>query len=313
MLDVGSNTVHLLVMDAHYGAGPVPATSHKTQLLLAQSVDEDERISEGGVQRLIGAIDEAMEVARDARADDVVAFATSAIREARNGDEVLQRVRAATGVDLTVLAGTEEASLTFLAARRWFGWSAGRILLLDIGGGSLEIAAGTDEEPQVALSLPLGAGRLTRTRPMADPPTDSQVRGLEHHVRRELTALEPHREQLLPVDIAVATSKSFRTLARIGGAAPSQEGPLVPRRLRLRDLAGIRASVSSMTREEMLRLPAVSAARASQLLAAAVVAERSMATLGLEELVICPWALREGLILNRLDWLLANQSATSPP
>ena len=66
-----------------------------------------------------------------------------------------------TGVDLQVLSGEEEARLTFLAARRWFGWSAGKLLVLDIGGGSLEIAYGIDEEPDAAVSLPLGAGRLT--------------------------------------------------------------------------------------------------------------------------------------------------------
>ena len=76
--------------------------------------------------------------------------------------EVLERVRAETGVDLQVTSGEDEARLTFLAVRRWFGWSAGRLLVLDIGGGSLELAAGMDEDPDVALSLPLGAGRMTR-------------------------------------------------------------------------------------------------------------------------------------------------------
>ena len=87
---------------------------------------------------------------------------TSAIREAGNGIEVLKRVRAETGVELHVTSGEDEARLTFLAVRRWFGWSAGRLLVLDIGGGSLELAAGMDEDPDVALSLPLGAGRMTR-------------------------------------------------------------------------------------------------------------------------------------------------------
>src|SRR3712207_8544376 len=83
----------------------------------------------------------------------------SAIREARNGMEVLDRVRRQTGVTLQVTSGEEEARLTFLAVRRWYGWSAGRLLVLDIGGGSLELASGTDEDPEVALSVPLGAGR----------------------------------------------------------------------------------------------------------------------------------------------------------
>ena len=75
-----------------------------------------------------------------------------------------------TGVELQVLTGAEEARLTFLAARRWFGWSAGKLLVLDIGGGSLEIAYGIDEEPDAAASLPLGAGRLTAGWLPDDPP-----------------------------------------------------------------------------------------------------------------------------------------------
>ena len=100
-----------------------------------------------------------------------MAFATSAVREAGNSADVLDRVRAETGVDLQVLSGEDEARLTFLAVRRWYGWSAGRLLCLDIGGGSLELAVGMDEEPELAFSVPLGAGRLTRTRFRSDPPS----------------------------------------------------------------------------------------------------------------------------------------------
>ena len=306
VLDVGSNTIHLLVVDAHYGASPVPAATHKTRYTLSELLDKKERITDGGADHLIEAVREATHAARKAGVEDITGFATSALREARNGEQVLQDLRDATDVDLQVLEGEEEASLTFLAARRWFGWSAGRLLVLDIGGGSLEVATGDDEDPDIALSLPLGAGRLTRRMSSGDPPAPKAVRELEEYVRDKLTALEPHRERLEGPDLAVATSKSFRTLARIGGAAPSRDGPYVPRRLRFTDVAGIRASLASMTIEERLRLPAVSEHRAGQLLAAAIVAERTMAALALDEVSICPWALREGIILRRLDWLLTD-------
>lgn len=304
VLDVGSNTVHLLVVDAHHGASPTPTTSHKTPLMLAELLDEEGSITRSGAQRLLDAVASATQAAREAGVEDITAFATSALREAGNGEQVLRAVREESGVDLTVLPGDEEAALTFLAVRRWFGWSAGRLLVIDIGGGSLEVAAGPDEEPDIALSLPLGAGRLTRNLRAEDPPRPSQVRDLEDRVRSTLVTLDDHRDQLTLPDLAVATSKSFRTLARIGGAAPSRAGPFVPRSLRFTDLSGIRAMLSSMTLEERAELPGVSAQRAGQVLAAAVVAERTMATLGLDEVTICPWALREGVILRRLDWFL---------
>ena len=162
VLDVGSNTVHLLVVDAHHGAAPLPAHSHKVEMRLAEHIVDGERISDAGVDILVTFILGAQQVAEDFGVTETIAFATSAIREAANGDEVLREVRERTGIDLAVLSGDDEARLTFLAVRRWFGWSSGRLLVLDIGGGSLEVAVGSDEVPDVAVSLPLGAGRLTR-------------------------------------------------------------------------------------------------------------------------------------------------------
>ena len=170
VLDVGSNTVHLLVVDARPGARPLPAYSHKTELRLAEHLDDDGAISVAGTAALKRLIAEALEIGEDKGCQSVLAFATSAIRDATNGDAVLRGVSASTGVDLTVLSGEQEARLTFLAVRRWFGWSSRRLLVVDIGGGSLEIASGLDEDPDAALSVPLGAGRLTRNWFSADPP-----------------------------------------------------------------------------------------------------------------------------------------------
>ena len=160
VLDVGSNTVHLLVVDAHEGARPLPAHSDKSELRLAEHLTDDGRIDDAGRDRLIECVRHALEVAEDRGTEDLLAFATSALRDAPNGAEVLAAVRDATDVDLEVLAGDDEARLTFLAVRRWFGWSSGRLMVMDIGGGSLEMAAGIDEVPDAIASLPLGAGRL---------------------------------------------------------------------------------------------------------------------------------------------------------
>src|ERR1044072_6026789 len=162
VLDVGSNTVHLLVVDAYQGAAPLPAFSHKDELRLNAHLEDGNRLSELGARRLHAFVEDALRIAEDKGVEEVVAFATSAIRDAVNGEEVLGGTRDRSAIDIRVLSGGDEARLTFLAARRWFGWSSGRLLVLDIGGGSLEIAAGYDEDPDTALSLPLGAGRLTR-------------------------------------------------------------------------------------------------------------------------------------------------------
>ena len=170
VLDVGSNTVHLLVVDAHPGAQPSPQHSDKSELRLAEHIDKHGNLITKGADALLRAVADAREQASDLHCDDMLAFATSAVRDAKNSDKVLRRVAKETGVDLLVLSGEDEARLTFLAVRRWLGWSAGNLISLDIGGGSLELAAGSDEDPLVAQSLPLGAARLTREHFRADPP-----------------------------------------------------------------------------------------------------------------------------------------------
>src|SRR3954471_12532068 len=161
VLDIGSNTGHLLVVDAHRGAAPLPAYSHKEPLRLAEHL-EDGEITRGGIKALTQFVADAVVVAEDKGAQDMLGFATSAVRDARNSDAVLEHVAEETGVPIAVLPGDDEARLTFLAVRRWFGWSAGRLAVFDIGGGSLEIAGGPDEEPDVAWSIPIGAARLAR-------------------------------------------------------------------------------------------------------------------------------------------------------
>ncbi|MGN6090053.1 MAG: Ppx/GppA phosphatase family protein [Actinomycetales bacterium] len=303
VLDIGSNTVHLLVVDAHPGARPLPAFSHKSELRLAQQLDEDGSISKDGAQQLEAFVGEAMAMAGDQGCEEILAFATSAIREAPNGEAILTTVRKSTGAELEVLPGSDEARLTFLAVRRWYGWSAGRLLVLDIGGGSLELASGIDEEPDAVASMPLGAGRLTRDFFTADPPKSSEVKKLRKHVRTTIARdLRPF-STVGAADHAVATSKTFRQLARITGAAPSSEGVYAERALRLDELTEWVPKLLEMPASKRAQLPGVSSTRAAQLAAGAIVAEAAMELLGVEEAAICPWALREGLILRRLDWM----------
>ncbi|MGW4034455.1 Ppx/GppA phosphatase family protein [Streptomyces sp. NPDC004838] len=306
VLDVGSNTVHLLVVDAHPGARPLPAHSHKAELRLAELLDSDGAIGSAGVDRLVATIRRAVQAAEDQGCEEVISFATSAVRDATNADRVLARVSAETGVRLQVLTGAEEARLTFLAARRWFGWSAGRLLVIDIGGGSLEIAYGIDEEPDAAASLPLGAGRLTAAMLPGDPPDAEAVRALRRHVRAEIARTVGEFARFGKPDHIVATSKTFKQLARIAGAARESDGLYVQRELSRKSLQEWLPKLAEMTAEQRASLPGVSPGRARQLLAGAFVAEGAMDLFGAHILEICPWALREGMILRRLDHLPAD-------
>jgi exopolyphosphatase/guanosine-5'-triphosphate,3'-diphosphate pyrophosphatase len=307
VLDVGSNTVHLLVVDAHHGAHPWPAHSEKAVLRLAEQIGKDGALTKTGADALVKAAADAMTAAARLVTDDLLAFATSAVRDATNSAAVLSRVRSETGVRLQVLSGADEARMTFLAVRRWFGWSAGRLLVMDIGGGSLELAAGIDEDPDLAMSLPLGAGRLTRDRLNVDggssaPPPAHRVEELTEYVEEMLdSAVEKLSE--FGWDRPVATSKTFRSLARLAGAAPSAAGLWAPRRLHRDGLRQVLGFIRHIPPGELSGLEGVSARRAHQLLAGAVVAEATMRRLDIDAVDVCPWALREGVILRRLDQL----------
>ena len=186
VLDVGSNTVHLLLVDAHYGAAPIPASKHKAPLRLAEHTNAEGVIDQELIDALVAFIDHSQTIAEDQGATEIITFATSAIRSASNGEAIIDEIRRRTGIVIDVLTGEEEARLTFLAVRRWFGWSSGQLLVMDIGGGSLELATGPDEEPEVAISLPLGAGALTREFITDDPPSKSQIKVMRTFARAQI-------------------------------------------------------------------------------------------------------------------------------
>ena len=305
VLDIGSNTGHLLVVDAYRGAAPMPASSVKESLRLAEHLSKDGTVSDKGIDALTEFVGRALELAEVKGCEEIYSFATSAVRDAGNCDEVLAHVEKRTGAEIKVLPGEDEARLTFLAVRRWFGWSSGRLAVFDIGGGSLEIAGGDDESPDVAWSLPLGAGRLSREHFADGSPSDKALRKLRKQIRRDVAHEAGTLLRHGAPDHAVATSKTFRSLARICGAAPSSDGPFVRRVLPASELDEWVPKLLEMSVDDIADLPGVSSDRAHQVVAGALVASAVMDVFDLSELEICPWALREGVILDRLDQLSA--------
>lgn len=303
VIDVGSNTVHLLVVDAHPGASPVPYHSQRSLLRLMRYLDAAGAITAEGVAKIVTAIDEAVKAARDIGVDDLIVTATSAIREAPNGGEVLRLVAAQTGEMPQVLSGEDEARITMLAVRRWFGWSAGEILLFDIGGGSFEIAQGADEYPDVQASLPLGAGRATVQFIPEDPPGHPAVSALRKHARAEFTALKESlfAERPQP-QMVVGTSKTIRSLGRL---VAGSDNPATGRKrpLYYNDLKEWEPFLREMPSSVREYLPGVTPERGYQLMAGAVLLRTAMKVFGVRKLHISPWALREGIVLRYIDRL----------
>ena len=301
VLDVGSNTVHLQIVDTSPGARPNPTFNYKEELKLTQYISEDNLVSDEGIEKLRSSIKRAIEQSASVQTQELLPFATSALREASNGEEIINSINKDFKIDLQVLSGEEEAKLTFLAARRWFGWSSGRLLVIDIGGGSLEMAVGVDESPEIATSLPLGAARLTKDFLRGDPYTDKSIRALRDHIENKLEQILPSLVKHQDTDRAIATSKTFRTLARLSGDWFDGSG----KNITVESVRKISAKLSEMDESTRAKLPGVSENRASQIVAGAFVAESVMRNLDIKELEICPWALREGVVLKWMDWMEA--------
>jgi len=301
VLDVGSNTVHLQVVDTFPGARPNPTFNYKEELRLTQYITEENLISDEGIEKLRSSIKRAIEQSASVQTQELLPFATSALREASNGEKIISSINKDFHIDLQVLTGEEEAKLTFLAARRWFGWSSGRLLVIDIGGGSLEMAAGVDESPEIATSLPLGAARLTKDFLKGDPYTDKSLRALRDHIENKLEQILPSLVKHQESDRAIATSKTLRTLARLSGDWFDGTG----KNITVEAIRKISAKLSEMDESTRAKLPGVSENRASQIVAGSLVAESVMRNLDIRELEICPWALREGVVLKWMDWMEA--------
>jgi exopolyphosphatase/guanosine-5'-triphosphate,3'-diphosphate pyrophosphatase len=301
VLDVGSNTVHLQIVDTSPGARPNPTFNYKEELKLTQYISSDNLVSDEGIEKLRSSIKRAIEQSASVQTQELLPFATSALREAINGEEIINSINKDFKIDLQVLSGEEEAKLTFLAARRWFGWSSGRLLVIDIGGGLLEMAVGVDESPEIATSLPLGAARLTKNFLKGDPYTDKSIRALRDHIEDKLEQILPSLVKHQDSDRAIATSKTLRTLARLAGDWFDGNG----KNIKVEAIRKISAKLSEMDETSRAKLPGVSENRASQIVAGAFVAESVMRNLDIKELEICPWALREGVVLKWMDWMEA--------
>jgi exopolyphosphatase/guanosine-5'-triphosphate,3'-diphosphate pyrophosphatase len=303
VLDIGSNTVHLLVANARAGGRPTARTSDRTVLRLMRYLTPDGAISDEGVDALVAAVTRARERAESEGVDELLATATSAVRDAANGADVIARVEAALGQPLQVLGGETEARYTFLAVRRWFGWSAGQILLFDIGGGSLEVAGGGDELPDLAESVPLGAGRMTVEFLPDDPPRTTDIDALREHAASVLAPVAGRFAALPRPEHVVGSSKAIRSLAKLAGfPVPGWSGieRMVLPRAALKDWIPRLARIPAEARQE---LPGITPDRTFQIVAGAVVLHQAMKAMDVDELEVSPWALREGVLLRYIESL----------
>ncbi|MGV0741565.1 Ppx/GppA phosphatase family protein [Mycolicibacterium sp. XJ870] len=303
VLDVGSNAAQLQVVDAFAGAPPLPIRAVKIPTRLGEEASIEGAIGQSGMDRIVAAVRHAIDSAHALNVDQLYPFVTAAIRDCANRDEVLELVASETGTRLRFLTGEQEARLTYFAVRSWYGWQAGRLLNIDIGGGSMELAFGRDAAPELAVSLPLGAGRVSTAFLRPDPPSKAQVKDLRRHVRQQVREVANRVQWEGTPRRVVATSKTFKQLARFGGAACGRKGPFVRRVVSRSQVGALIRELMAVSAQERAQFRGVKPARAWQVLGGAVVAFETMRCLGIDQAEVSPWALREGIMLEYLTSL----------
>jgi exopolyphosphatase / guanosine-5'-triphosphate,3'-diphosphate pyrophosphatase len=297
-IDVGSNSIHMIVVEPEAGGGYRVLGKEREMVRLGRTGLGRGSLSEAAMRDGLEALVKMTSLAALKGAERVVAVATSAVREAANGEEFLARVRAQTGLKVRLLDGAEEGRLVFRAVREVADLGDGLGAVVDVGGGSTEWIATRAGRLARVVSLPLGSLRCA-AKLEGDPPRQRSLLRLRRGARERLEA----EVREVPVERLVATSGTAVCCADLvdlwsprgfrGAAAGLRE-------VKAKDLTRVVEQLAAMPRREIAALPPVGEPRAESLLAGAVLLAELVGHAGADRLLVSDRALREGLVLAAL-------------
>ena len=308
-LDLGSNSFHLLVADAHPDGTFEPLVREKEVLRLADHVSRQGRIGPEAAAEAVEVVGRFRNLAESVDAHEIVACATSALREAEDSAAVVDRIEREAGVRVEVISGKEEARLIFAAVRASVVVDPAPALALDLGGGSLELMIGDQLGLEWSKSVKLGVGRLSAELVRDDPPTGADRRRLARRVSSVLAPIAIEVESLSP-EMLIGSSGTLCALVRMAAARRTGTVPPSVNQLKVRrkDLLAVHEQIFQLRAADRQKLPGVDARRADLLPAGSMLLTTAMELFGLDELVGCEWALREGIVLDAIghhtkaDW-----------
>jgi exopolyphosphatase/guanosine-5'-triphosphate,3'-diphosphate pyrophosphatase len=308
-LDLGSNSFHLLVVDAHADGTFVPLIKEKEMLRLGDAVGREGRIPDALADRAVATVDRFRKLAEGAGTEEILAYATSAIREAENGGELADRMAAEAGVEVRVISGREEARLIFAAVRASVVIDPGPALCLDLGGGSLELMVGDRAGLRWAESVRLGVARLSAELVNDDPPSADDIRRLRTRITGVLGPLVDDIARFSPA-MAVGSSGTLCDLAQMAAARRTGSVPRSVNQLSFTrdDLLPLEEEILRLTAPERARIPGLEAKRADIVPAGLTVLLTAMDLFGFDTMTVSEWALREGMVLDAIprheaaDW-----------
>ena len=296
-IDVGSNSVRQIVADVSPDGSIAVVDEMKAAPRLGTAMDSTGMLDEGAMSRAIDALAHMASLAKKLDADRIVAVATSAVRDAGNAAEFVRRVKSQTGLDLRILTGDDEARLSYRSALAHFELGESRTAVVDLGGGSLELALSFDGSVDRLMSLPLGAVRLTE-RFLARSDSPKQLRKLRRHVAgviEDNVPVRPWRGARLIGAGGTFTNLAGIVLSRQGMvSARSVQGAVVSRN----DVEHVLDTLAALSIDERRKVQGLNEARADIIVAGLAVIAEVMARLDVRELAVSRYGIREGILLE---------------
>jgi exopolyphosphatase/guanosine-5'-triphosphate,3'-diphosphate pyrophosphatase len=298
-IDIGTNSVHMIVVRVRTDLSFEVIDREKAMVRLGAGGLDGRALTAEAMTSALQALSKFKRLAESHRVDEILAAATSATREARNGGEFLARVERETGIRPRVISGVEEARLIHQAAVYGVDLAGGRAVVIDIGGGSVEITLGTATTIQLARSFKIGAIRLTERLVRSDPIAARDERKIVKHVMGEI---DRYCEQIVTVgfDRVIGTSGTILSMGAVAATAARGTPPSELRNLHVsvKQIRRLRKEVVSLDLEQRLAIPGLDPRRADLIVAGAVLFDTILRRLGAEEVTLCDLALREGLVLD---------------
>ncbi|ACU53944.1 Ppx/GppA phosphatase [Acidimicrobium ferrooxidans DSM 10331] len=302
-IDLGSNSFHLVVARVRPERLLEPVYEDKVMLRLGEVVARLGRFDDEAEARAHEAFERFVSLARAFGATVIVAAATASFRDAQNGRDVADALEARTGVHVRILTGHEEASTIFSAVRSAGSIGQVPVVVADLGGGSLELALGTQRSLLRARSLPLGVGKLSVRYRCSDPPRHDELARIRAHVEavagaelREMASFEPRRLVLASGTFA-AIAKVARRLGRVDQLADGQV-------LRVVDVASLTGALDAIVRadrEARIDRLGIDRRRSDTVVPGVLIVRALLDELGVDEVWTSRWALREGLLIQAVE------------
>ncbi len=297
-IDIGTNSIHMIVVQVRPDLSFEVIDREKDMVRLGAGGLDGRSLTPTAMSAALQTLAKFRRLAESNKVDEIVAAATSATREADNGGDFIAEAARQTGIRIRVISGTEEARLIHLAAGYGVDVGGNTAVVIDIGGGSVEVTLGTATHLTLGKSFKVGVIRLTERFVKSDPLSGHDERRLTKHLNKEMGA---HLDQIAAsgFDRVIGTSGTILSL----GALALTDGDAVPadlrnRRVGSKALRRLRKRLVEADIEERLHMPGLDPRRADLSVAGSVLLDTILRRLGAEDLTLCDLALREGLVLD---------------